>query len=136
VTGTELDRAAARAAGLVRARFFDAHGRLLAMPAKRSRQLAVLDAVAQRFVPGVRYTEAEVNRELIGVFDDYVRLRRDLVDAGLLDRADGQYWRCGGTVDLERVGDGAVTDPAGSVTDPAGPITDPVPSNAHAPGHG
>ncbi len=98
MTQPELDRAAARATDLVRARFFDADGRLLAMPAKRSRQLAALDVVAQRFVPGVRYTESEVNRELIGVFDDYVRLRRDLVDAGMLDRADGQYWRSGGTV--------------------------------------
>lgn len=97
----ELERAAARAAALVRGRFFDADGRLIGMPAKRSRQLAVLDIVAQRFLPGVRYTEAEVNRELIGLFDDYVRLRRDLVDGGMLDRADGTYWRSGGTVDLD-----------------------------------
>ena len=73
-------------------------GRLITLPAKQSRQLAVYDLIAQRFVPGVRYTELEVNRELMAVYDDYVTLRRGLIDFGLMDRADGQYWRSGGTV--------------------------------------
>lgn len=94
----ELARAAAASADTVRARFFDPDGRLITLPAKLSRRLAALDIVVQRFIPGVRYTEAEVNRELIGLYPDYVALRRELVDAGLLDRADGQYWRSGGTV--------------------------------------
>lgn len=82
------------------ARYFDAEGRLLTMPAKQSRQAVVLDVIAQRFVPGVHYLESEVNRELIALYPDYVSLRRALVDFGLLDRADGRYWRSGGTVDL------------------------------------
>ncbi|HET8590710.1 MAG TPA: DUF2087 domain-containing protein [Nakamurella sp.] len=94
----DLARAAAHSAADVRRRFFDEDGRLTTLPAKLSRRLAALDVVVQRFVPGVYYTETEVNRELMGIFDDYVRLRRELVDARLLDRADGRYWRCGGTV--------------------------------------
>jgi hypothetical protein len=94
----DLARAAAHSAADVRRRFFDEDGRLTTLPAKLSRRLAALDVVVQRFVPGVYYTESEVNRELMGIFDDYVRLRRELVDARLLDRADGRYWRCGGTV--------------------------------------
>jgi hypothetical protein len=39
-----------------------------------------------------------VNHLLGALFDDYVALRRYLVDAGLLDRADGEYWRAGGPV--------------------------------------
>jgi hypothetical protein len=36
----------------------------------------------------------------MGVYDDHVTLRRYLVDAQLLDRDSGQYWRSGGPVDL------------------------------------
>ena len=74
--GDELRQAAEASADLVVARYFDSEGRLNTMPAKLSRQLAVLDLVAQRFVPGVHYTEAEVNRELMAVYSDYVSLRR------------------------------------------------------------
>ncbi|HEY4992117.1 MAG TPA: DUF2087 domain-containing protein, partial [Nakamurella sp.] len=93
-----LLRAAAANADVVMRRFFGADGRLTTLPAKQSRQLAVYDLIAQRFVPGVRYAEGEVNRELMAVYDDYVTLRRALIDFGLMDRADGQYWRSGGTV--------------------------------------
>ncbi len=31
---------------------------------------------------------------------DHVALRRNLVDEGLLSRADGVYWRSGGWVDI------------------------------------
>jgi hypothetical protein len=85
---------------LVRKRYFDEDGRLLTMPRKQSRKLAVLDVIAARFVPGVYYLEVEVNRELIGIYDDYVTLRRALIDFGLMDRADGRYWRSGGTVEV------------------------------------
>ena len=94
----DLQRAAAANADAVLRRFFDPDGRLKTLPAKQSRQLAVYDLIAQRFIPGVRYTELEVNRELMGVYDDYVTLRRGLIDFGLMDRADGEYWRSGGTV--------------------------------------
>jgi hypothetical protein len=96
----DLARAAEASADTVRARFFDSDGRLTSLPAKLSRRRAALDIVAQRFIPGVHYTEAEVNRELIGVYPDYVLLRRELIDAGLMDRAGGMYWRSGGTVNV------------------------------------
>lgn len=94
----DLQRAAAANADAVVRRFFTADGRLTTLPARQSRRLAVYDFVVQRFIPGVRYTELEVNRELMAVYDDYVTLRRGLIDFGLLDRAGGQYWRSGGTV--------------------------------------
>jgi len=111
----DLQRAAAQHADAVLHRFFDSAGRLKNLPAKQSRQLAVFDLIAQRFVPGVRYTEIEVNHELMQVFDDYVSLRRGLVDFGLLDRANGEYWRSGGSVP---VGPGP-TDTAPTTTAPA-----------------
>jgi AcrR family transcriptional regulator len=96
----DLQRAAAANADAVLRRFFDADGRLKTLPAKQSRQLAVYDLIAQRFIPGVRYTELEVNRQLMGVYHDYVTLRRGLIDFGLMDRAAGEYWRSGGTVPI------------------------------------
>lgn len=76
-------------------------GRLTAMPAKHSRRLIVLDHLAQRFEPGLRYTERQVNAMLAGVDSDTAALRRYLVDERFLDRADGEYWRIGGTFSTE-----------------------------------
>ena len=83
-------------------RYFGPDGRLLGLPAKQSRRRLLLDLIARRFVPGVHYSEVEVNRELMALIDDYVSLRRALVDFGFLDRAagTGEYWRSGGTVDV------------------------------------
>ena len=74
-------------------------GRLVQMPAKRSRRLVVLDQVARSFEPGRRYPEVEVNAVLRTFYDDFAALRRYLVDEGLLSREGGEYWRSGGTVE-------------------------------------
>ncbi len=75
-------------------------GRIVTMPAKRSRRLVLLDHVAQQFEVGVRYKEGEVNLKLRTLHDDYAALRRYLVDEGFLSREHGEYWRSGGTVDV------------------------------------
>lgn len=77
------------------------HGRLVAMPAKHSRRLIVLDHIAQRFEPGEHYSERQVNATLAAIDDDTAALRRYLVDERFLDRADGEYWRIGGTFPLD-----------------------------------
>ncbi len=74
-------------------------GRIVTMPAKRSRRLLLLDHVAQQFGVGVRYQEGEVNLKLRNLHEDYAALRRYLVDEGFLSREHGEYWRSGGTVD-------------------------------------
>lgn len=79
-------------------RAFVKDGRITAMPVKRPKRLVLLDRVAGLFEIGVHYSEQDVNRILRAVFDDYVALRRYLVDEGFLDRASGEYWRSGGTV--------------------------------------
>lgn len=73
-------------------------GRLVHMPTKLSKRRVLLEELAHRFEPGVRYTEKEVNASLAPVSRDTATLRRYLVDEGLLDRADGEYWRSGGSV--------------------------------------
>jgi hypothetical protein len=75
-------------------------GRLTSMPrAGRKRQI-VLDHIVQRFEPGRRYREDEVNDALRTAWADVAALRRYLIDAALLDRADGVYWRIGGAVEV------------------------------------
>jgi hypothetical protein len=81
-------------------RSFVKDDRITAMPAKRSKRLVLLDHVAGLFEIGVYYREQDVNSILRTVIDDYVTLRRYLVDEGFLDRAEGEYWRIGGTVDM------------------------------------
>jgi hypothetical protein len=80
-------------------RAFIRDGRILALPAKRTRRRLLLDQVAQAFEPGRRYPEAEVDQILKAVFDDHCALRRYLIDEEFMSRtAAGLYWRAGGTV--------------------------------------
>ena len=81
----------------VLARFFSG-SRLVEIPAARAKRALVMERLAQEFEPGLRYTEREVNSILQVFHPDYAALRRYLVDDGLLDRADGSYWRTGGRV--------------------------------------
>lgn len=76
-------------------------GRLIRLPAKHTRRLVVLDELAQRFEPGEKYTERQVNALLSASDVDVATLRRNLVDHGLLERADGSYWRSGGRFDID-----------------------------------
>ena len=82
-------------------RSFVRNGRITSLPASRAKRLVLLDWLAQRFVPGQRYPEREVNRILGAVHPDVAALRRYLVDEGLLARHAGEYWRVGGTFDVE-----------------------------------
>ncbi len=74
------------------------NGRIMTLPARRSRRVVLLDHIAQMFEVGTRYREGEVNRVLLSLHDDYAALRRYLVDEGFLSRDHGEYWRSGGTV--------------------------------------
>ena len=78
---------------------FVREGLITSMPTAPAKRAVVLDWLARRFEIGRRYPEAEVNRALDGHAEDHVSLRRSLIDAELLCRDDGMYWRCGGTVD-------------------------------------
>ncbi|MEO5654095.1 MAG: DUF2087 domain-containing protein [Marmoricola sp.] len=79
---------------------FIKNGRLVIWPTKRSKLRPVLDHIAQDFEPGRHYPEPEVNAILSSYNDDVAALRRYLVDEGFMTRADGVYWRTGGTVEI------------------------------------
>ena len=87
----------ARAAVL---RAFFRAGRLVRLPAGRTKRLVVLDKLARDFEPGVRYPEVEVNHKLLAYHPDYAALRRYLVEEDFIARENGVYWRAGGSVEL------------------------------------
>jgi hypothetical protein len=75
-------------------------GRLVSIPVQASKRRLVLEHIVRVFEPGVRYPEREVNALLAVWYPDHAALRRYLVDAGLLTREAGVYWRTGGWVDV------------------------------------
>lgn len=81
-------------------RTFLRDGRLVRLPAQQTKRRVVLDHVVRVFEVGRRFQELEVNGLLRAFSDDYTSLRRALVDAGMLSREGGVYWRTGGTVEV------------------------------------
>ncbi|MEI2692206.1 MAG: DUF2087 domain-containing protein [Anaerolineae bacterium] len=63
------------------------------MPTRQAKKLVILRWLVERFEPGVSYSEPQVNEMLQQVDPDYAALRRYLVDAGLMQRELGVYWR-------------------------------------------
>lgn len=79
-------------------RFMDEDGhRLLQYPARRRIQLLALRWLAAHFELERTYSQREVDEQIQGLhgFADWVFLRRELIDARLLDRTDDgrSYWR-------------------------------------------
>lgn len=69
-------------------------GKLTVFPPKQKRKLIILRYLASLFQPGKVYTEKEVNEVIHPVYDDYVTLRRYLVEYGFMDRnRDGSEYR-------------------------------------------
>ena len=81
-------------------RAFVRDGRLVALPAARGKRRVVLEHIAACFEPGVRYPERAVDAVLRAWHDDYVTIRRYLIDEDLLAREHGLYWRTGGYVEI------------------------------------
>jgi hypothetical protein len=74
-------------------RSFIRDGRLTHFPTYPDKFRIVLEHLVQSFEPGRSYPETEVNEILNRWHPDHAALRRQLVDARLLDRADGVYVR-------------------------------------------
>lgn len=70
-------------------------GQLDSFPKKEKRKIAILKHIAGKFDAFRKYTEKEVNAVLNTVFpDDFVTLRRNLIEYGFMDRLDdgSLYW--------------------------------------------
>lgn len=73
-------------------------GRLLSIPAEQGVRTRVLGVVIDAFETGRSYTEAQANALCVEWHDDWVTLRRALIDEGLLIRNDSgtRYQRISG----------------------------------------
>ncbi|WP_338590176.1 DUF2087 domain-containing protein [Paenibacillus sp. Y5S-9] len=82
-------------------------GRLTTFHMQQKHKYIVLTEIAKRFDTERKYTEKQVNELLNEVHDDYVEIRRYLIDYGLLEREpDGsQYWLAS-SADQQIAGDG------------------------------
>ena len=67
-------------------------------PKKQKEKLVVLKRIASVFTVGQDYAESEVNDVITPIFDDYVTIRRYLIEYRFLDRERGgkRYWVHGG----------------------------------------
>lgn len=70
--------------------FFDGD-RLKSIPAQRKQRVIVLQKLLERFEPGRKYPEREVNEILKTAHEDFATLRRELVDYGFVVREAGIY---------------------------------------------
>lgn len=77
---------------IVKKYFID--GFLTKFPPKEKQRLVVLREIYKKLKINHNYTEQELNETLKSYYDDYVLIRRYLIEYGFLDRkADGsQYW--------------------------------------------
>jgi len=75
--------------------FTDEDGAIRSFPGQQKKYLVLLRHVLAAFEPGVRYPEKEVNEQLSRYNADTARLRRSLVEHGLMARegGGGAYWR-------------------------------------------
>jgi hypothetical protein len=80
-------------------RAFVRDGRIVQIPTKQAKRLALLDWLAQDFEPGKRYSEQMVNLIIGQRHPDTAAFRRYLVDEGFMAREAGQYWRAGGSTE-------------------------------------
>jgi hypothetical protein len=70
-------------------------GILTSWPSKHKKLLVIIRWLATLFEPDRMYSEGEVNAVLKPIYaEDYISLRRDLVDLGYLrrERGGGKYW--------------------------------------------
>jgi len=80
----------------VLSRYFGLDGKLLikGFPAKEKRKIIIMQKIIADFEASKRYSEKAVNEILKRYYDDYVSVRRCMIQYGFLDRnGDGtQYW--------------------------------------------
>ncbi|WP_053075120.1 DUF2087 domain-containing protein [Ornithinibacillus californiensis] len=69
-------------------------GKLDTFPSKVKRKIIILEYFIQQFEREKDYTEKEVNDKLKGIYEDFVTIRRALVDFGFMERSrDGKEYR-------------------------------------------
>lgn len=68
--------------------------RIETIPSKEKKKLIILQHILKRFEESKHYHEKEVNEILKTVHEDFVSLRRHLIEYGFMERNDdgSEYW--------------------------------------------
>jgi hypothetical protein len=68
--------------------------RLIQFPTRQKRIIVILQHITRNFEENRKYTEKEVNEIQKAIFEDYVTLRRYLIEYGFMDRTQDchEYW--------------------------------------------
>ena len=74
--------------------FFDADGRLISIPARHGKRVAVLQRIASGLQAGTRYPEKALNDHIAQFHADTAAIRRYMIEQGILERdnATSSYW--------------------------------------------
>ena len=74
--------------------FLDESGRVSVFPSQKKKEEVILRYAAKLFKSGEKYNEKKVNNILEKISDDTARLRRNLVEFGIMQRegGGGDYW--------------------------------------------
>lgn len=75
-------------------KFFDEQGHLKQLPKKEKDKIVVLFHFASQLNYNVRYTEAQLNASIQAIYEDFVTVRRYLIQYGFMDRTKDckEYW--------------------------------------------
>lgn len=74
--------------------YFNEDGSLKYYPSKEKKKIIILEEIMTNFNRGKKYSEKDVNRILERIYEDYVTIRRALVEYGFIDRSTNclEYW--------------------------------------------
>ena len=74
--------------------YMNENGGIKTYPSKEKKKIIVLAEVAKNFKLGKKYSEKEINRVLKRIYDDYVTIRRALIEYGFIERSKdcSSYW--------------------------------------------
>jgi len=80
----------------VLSRYFNQDGQLVIknFPAKEKKKIIVMQKIMENFRPGQNYTEPQINEILKRYYEDFVTIRRYLVQYGFMsrDKSGAAYW--------------------------------------------
>ena len=75
--------------------FLDKNGKANQIPKKEKKRIILIQKLAENFTSEKQYSEKEINEIISMMFEDYVTIRRYLIEYGILGRTvDGRtYWK-------------------------------------------
>ena len=71
--------------------------KIIRWPKKAIEKEFILEYISKKFIPNRKYSEKEINQIIIEniLFEDYVLIRRELIERGYLNRTKDckEYWQ-------------------------------------------